>query len=58
MLGEGSQLFTQLLDRLVTGVQAFQLFHQLLLQVGQFGRVHTVLARQRIDSVEAFFQRL
>ncbi|MNE41766.1 hypothetical protein D3C80_1358540 [compost metagenome] len=58
MLGIGRQFFAQALDRLVAGVQAFQLFHQPLLQVGQFGGVHAVLAGQGIDSVEAFFQGL
>ncbi|MNH02020.1 hypothetical protein D3C79_612480 [compost metagenome] len=58
VLGVGRQLFAQALNRFVAGVQAFQLFHQALLQVRQLGGVHAVLARQGIDSVEAFFQGL
>ncbi|MNN41009.1 hypothetical protein D3C81_1551020 [compost metagenome] len=58
VLGIGRQFFAQALDRLVAGIQAFQLLHQLLLQVGQFGRVHAMFARQGVDGVEALFQGL
>ncbi|MND90537.1 hypothetical protein D3C80_826240 [compost metagenome] len=56
--GIGGQLFSQALDRFVVGVEVFQLFHQALLQAGQLGRVHPVLAGEGIDGVEALFELL
>ena len=56
--GIGRQFLTQLLDRFIAGVQAFQLFEQAVLQRHHFGRVYAVFARQGIDSVEAFLDVL
>ena len=58
VLSERSHLFAQALQRFVAGVEPFEFLHQLLLQVGQLRGVHSVLARQGIDGIEAFFQGL
>ena len=42
----GGQLFAEALDRFVIGIEAFQFFQQLLVQVGQFARLYAVLARE------------
>ncbi|MNH31921.1 hypothetical protein D3C79_923320 [compost metagenome] len=58
MAGKGRQFFAKTLDGLVIGIQAFEFFHQPLLQVCQFCRVHTVFAGEGIDAVETFFELL
>jgi len=54
----GGQLFAEALDRFVIGIEAFQFFQQLLVQVGQFARLYAVLARQGVDGVQALLQHL
>ena len=46
MPGVGGQLVAQASDRFVVGVQRLQFVEQALLQVGQFGGLDPVLARQ------------
>ncbi|MCY1439946.1 hypothetical protein D9M71_562000 [compost metagenome] len=58
MTSKGSQFFAKTLDGFVIGIQAFEFFHQPLLQVCQFCRVHTVFAGEGIDAVETFFELL
>ncbi|GBH19934.1 Hemolysin activation/secretion protein [Pseudomonas syringae pv. actinidiae] len=58
MAGKGLHLVLQTLDGLVVGVQRFYFIQQLLLQRGHFARLDTVLARQRIDSIESLFKLL
>ncbi|MNC51597.1 hypothetical protein D3C75_1008940 [compost metagenome] len=58
MAGKGRQFFAKTLDGLVIGIQAFEFFHQPLLQVCQFCRVHTVFAGEGIDAVETLFELL
>ena len=42
----------------IVGVQGFELIEQALLQCGDFGWLHAVFARQRVNGVEPFFEVL
>lgn len=58
MPGVGGQFVAQASDRFVVGVQRLQFVEQALLQVGQFGGLDPVLARQGINDVQALLDLL